>query len=355
MVGETEIDLLAAPLHTVLMRAKAADRATIKEVAARAGVSLMTVSRVLNRTGYASAQARERVEAAAAALGYRPNVFARALPGTRSFLVATLIDDTASAATAELQRCMIQHCRQAGYHMVVDSAPTDGDEGGLRAIAARLATLRPDGVIVCPPLCDSPEILAMLEQLGAPFVRFSPSRMGDGPRVGADEIGAARALTDHILAAGHRRVAFLGCADGLSALRLEGFHSALDAKGLAPAAIDSTANSFEAARRCALALLEEPKRATAVVAATDEIALAVLDAARGLGLKVPADLSVAGFGDSDAAALSFPPLTSIRYSMTAMAAATIGFLINPPNSAYAPLGRTFGFELVSRSTVAPPA
>ncbi|HJV41973.1 LacI family DNA-binding transcriptional regulator [Caulobacter sp.] len=336
------------------MRPKAADRATIKEVAARAGVSLMTVSRVLNRTGYASAQTRERVEAAAAALGYRPNVFARALPGARSFLVATLINDAASAATAELQRCMIVHCRQAGYHMVVDSAPIDGDEAGLRAVAARLATLRPDGVIVCPPLCDSPEILAMLEQLGAPFVRFSPSRMGEGPRVGADEIGAARAITDHILAAGHRRVAFLGRGDGLSALRLEGFHSALDAKGLAPAAIDSAANDFEAAGLCARILLEGPKRPTAVVAATDEIALAVLDAARGLGLKVPADLSVAGFGDSDAAALSFPPLTSIRYSMTAMAAATIGFLINPPNSAHAPLGRTFGFELVSRSTVAPP-
>jgi len=318
-------------------------------------VSPMTVSRVLNRTGYASDEAKARVEAAAADLGYRPNVFARALPGARSFLVATLIDDTASAVTAELQRCMIEHCRAAGYHLVVDSAPTDGGEAGLRAIAARLAALRPGGVIVCPPLCDSPEILALLEQLGAPFVRFSPSRMGEGPRVGADEIGAARAVTDHILAAGHRRVAFVGGTDGLSALRLEGFHSALDAKGLAPAAIASAANGFEAARQDILTLLEAPRRPTALVAATDEIALAALDAARGLNLKVPADLSVTGFGDSDAAPLSFPPLTSIRYSMTAMAAATIGFLINPPQAAYAPLGRTFGFELVSRSTVAPPA
>ncbi|UAL09274.1 LacI family DNA-binding transcriptional regulator [Caulobacter segnis] len=336
------------------MRAKAADRATIKDVATRAGVSLMTVSRVLNRTGYASDEARERVEAAAAALGYRPNVFARALPGARSFLVATLIDDTASAVTAELQRCMIEHCREAGYHLVVDSAPTNAGEDGLRAIAARLAALRPDGVIVCPPLCDSPEILALLEQLGAPFVRFSPSRMGEGPRVGADEIGAARAITDHILAAGHRRVAFVGRDDGLSALRLEGFHSALDAKGLAPAAITSTAGDFAAARLCVRSLLETPRRPTALVAATDEIALAALDAARGLGLTVPADLSVVGFGDIAAASLSFPPLTTIRYSITAMAAATIGFLINPPKTAYAPLGRTFGFELVSRSTVAPP-
>ena len=336
------------------MRAKAADRATIKDVATKAGVSLMTVSRVLNRTGYASEEARERVEAAAAALGYRPNVFARALPGARSFVVATLVDDVGSAITAELQRSMLEHCREAGYHLVVDTAPTDADDDALKAVAARLSALRPDGVIVCPPLCDSPSILALLEQLGAPFVRFSPSRMGDGPRVGADEIGAARALTDHVLAAGHRRVAFIGGSDGLSTLRLEGFHSAMDALGLPPLAIASAADGFEAARRHAEELLRVARRPTAVVAATDEIALAVVDAARRLGLAVPTDLSVAGFGDSDAASLAFPPLTSIRYSIKAMAAATIGFLLNPPNTQYAPLGRTFGFELVARSTVAPP-
>lgn len=336
------------------MRAKAADRPTIKDVATRAGVSLMTVSRVLNRTGYASDEAKARVEAAAEALGYRPNVFARALPSARSFLIATLVDDAPSAVTAELQRSMIEQCREAGYHLVVDSAPARGDEAELKAVAARLAALRPNGVIVCPPLCDSPRVLALLEQLGAPFVRFSPSRMGEGPRVGADEIGAARALTDHILAAGHRRVAFVGGDDGLSTLRLEGFHSAMDTRGLTPAAIISGVESFEAARWRAAALLEAAPRPTAIVAATDEIALAVIDAARHLDLAVPADLSVAGFGDSDASALALPPLTTIRYSVAAMAAATISFLLNPPQNAYAPLGRTFGFELVSRSTVTPP-
>lgn len=336
------------------MRAARADRPTIKDVAKRAGVSLMTVSRVLSRRGYSSDETRQRVEAAAAALGYRPNVFARALPGGRSFLVVTLVDDMASAVTAELQRSMIEHCRDASYHLVVDSAPVDGDEADLKAVAARLSTLRPDGVIVCPPLCDAPAILAILERLGAPFVRFSPSRTGEGPRVGADEIGAARALTDHVLAAGHRGIAFIGDADGLSALRLEGFHSVLDSQGLAPAAIVSTAHDFEAARLAAAALLKAPSRPTAFIAATDAIALAIIDAARRLDLDVPADLSVAGFGDIDAATLALPPLTSIRYAMNAMAAATIGFLINPPKTAHAPLGRTFGFELIARATVAPP-
>jgi len=314
---------------------------TIKHVAEEAGVSLQTVSRVINNGPNVTDALRERVRAAVEKLGYVPNMAARRMGGSKSYLLVAFNDreptlekwraGRGSDWVAQMLLGAMPRCERDGYHLLIELL--DGHSSGLHArIDAVISSLRPDGFILTPPHSQDVRILDQLESRGVPFARMSPGNSDPrGFRVMMDEEEAAAVATRHLLALGHRRIGFLtGSADyAVSAERLAGFRSAMVAAG---AAIDESwirqgEFSFESGLAAADALLALCRRPSAIIASSDEQALAVLHRARGAGLAVPADLSIISFDDTPPVSFSLPPLTAVRQPTAAMAERAASLLI----------------------------
>jgi LacI family transcriptional regulator len=188
-------------------------------------------------------------------------------------------------------------------------------------------------MILTPPLCDNPEVLAALRESGTPCVLMSPERDLRGvPSVRMDDVHAAEEITNLLLSLGHQRIAFIkGPPDqSASGLRYQGFVNALRAHGLQPDPdlIQPGTFTFAGGRDAAHQLLSRRQRPTAVFASNDDMALGVLAAAQRLGLAVPNELSVAGFDDSPTAALVWPPLTTVRQPVAEMARTAVEMLVS---------------------------
>jgi LacI family transcriptional regulator len=334
---------------------------TIVDVAREAGVSIKTVSRVLNHEPGVHESTRDQVLKVVEALRYRPKQSARSLAGGRSFLIGLLYYDPSAAFVGSVQQGATLRCRELGYHLVVESLHNDAPD--LRQQIDRMVlALRPDGMILTPPLCDNPEVLAALRDSGTPCVLMSPERDLRGvPSVRMDDVHAAEEITNLLISLGHRRIAFIkGPPDqSASAARYQGFLSALKAHGIEPDAelIQPGAFTFESGRDAAHQLLSRRQHPTAVFASNDDMALGVLAAAQRLGLAVPGELSVAGFDDSPAAALVWPPLTTVRQPVAEMARAAVEMLVTGPPTATdcaaddeAALHKVLAHELVVRDS-----
>lgn len=317
---------------------------TIVDVAREAGVSIKTVSRVLNHEPGVHESTRAQVLKVVDALRYRPKQSARSLAGGRSFLIGLLYYDPSALFVGSVQQGATLRCRELGYHLVVESLHNDAPD--LRQQIDRMVlALRPDGMILTPPLCDNPEVLAALRESGTPCVLMSPGRdlrdLRGVPSVRMDDMHAAEEITRLLLGLGHRRIAFIkGPPDqSASALRYQGFVNALRVHGLAPDAelVRAGAFTFESGRDAAHQLLSCPQRPTAVFASNDDMALGVLAAAQRLGLAVPQELSVAGFDDSPTAALVWPPLTTVRQPVAEMARTAVEMLVSVQRPDLAPL------------------
>lgn len=342
---------------------------TIKHVAEEAGVSLQSVSRVINNGPNVTDSLRERVEAAIEKLGYVPNMAARRMGGSKSFLLVAFNDreptlekwraGRGSDWVAQMLLGAMPRCERDGYHLLIELL--DGHSSRLHArIDAVISSLRPDGVILTPPHSQDVKILDQLERRGVRFARMSP---GDndprGFRVMMDEKEAAAVATRHLLDLGHRRIGFLtGSADyAVSAERLDGFRSAMAA---ANAAVDDSwirqgEFSFESGLSAADALLALDQRPSAIIASSDEQALAVLHRAQDAGLGVPSDLSIISFDDTPPVSFSLPPLTAIRQPTAAMAERAASLLIgelSPSGSDTVP--HILPFEFVMRGSTARP-
>ncbi|MDR7273110.1 LacI family transcriptional regulator [Pelomonas saccharophila] len=305
---------------------------TIVDVAREAGVSIKTVSRVLNHEPGVHESTRDQVLKVVEALRYRPKQSARSLAGGRSFLIGLLYYDPSAIFVGSVQQGATLRCRELGYHLVVESLHNDAPD--LRQQIDRMVlALRPDGMILTPPLCDNPEVLAALRESGTPCVLMSPERDLRGvPSVRMDDVHAAEEITNLLLSLGHQRIAFIkGPPDqSASGLRYQGFVNALRAHGLEPdpELIQPGAFTFESGRDAAHQLLSRRQRPTAVFASNDDMALGVLAAAQRLGLAVPNELSVAGFDDSPTAALVWPPLTTVRQPVAEMARTAVEMLVS---------------------------
>lgn len=331
---------------------------TIRDVAARAGLSVMTVSRALNGEPHVSEGARERVMQAVNELGYRRNAFARGLPGSRSFLICLLLPEVMPGFIAEFQLGAVEACRPAGYHLV--GRPYHTHEGRYgEVVQDALATLRPDGILITPPLSDDPAVLKVLDEALTPYVRFSPGRDFDrGSSVSIDEIAAAREMTRLLIEAGHRSIGYIsGLSTHRAALRrMDGYRQALE-----EAAIPFDAGlvregdlEFPGGRSAGASLLERPERPTAIFAANDDMALGVIAAADRLGVRVPDDVSVVGFDDSEPARLAWPQLTTVHQPIRAMAAVATRMLIEQAEAGEPRADhRVLEFSIVQRSSHAP--
>ena len=330
---------------------------TIVDVAAQAGVSIKTVSRVLNHEPGVQEKTREQVLKVVAALKYRPKLSARSLAGARSFLIGLLYYDPSAAFVGGVQQGATVRCREAGYHLVVESLHNDAPDIASQ-VERMVAALRPDGMILTPPLCDNAVVLQALEDSQTPYVLISPgdNNVAGRASVRMDDVHAAEEVTNLLISLGHERIGFIkGAPDqAASARRYAGFERAMQAHGL-PIEADLVWEgdfTFPTGVEGAHQLLSRRTRPTAVFASNDDMALGVLAAAQRLGLSVPGDLSITGFDDSSAAGLVWPPLTTVRQPMAAMARMAVEMLIglSGKGDAEPELHRVLPHELVVRDS-----
>jgi LacI family transcriptional regulator len=302
-------------------------RVTIRDVAAHAGVSVATVSKVINGRYGVSAATFARVQAVIKDMGYEASLVAQSLRNHRTNVIGILVADLEPFST-ELLKGAAHAIRGTGFELVVYSAGgrTSDHVGWERRYLSRLSGTLIDGaVLVTPTVIDV--------RYGAPIVAVDPhTGPSDLPTVDSDNLRGARLAVEHLLELGHRRIAMLtGRADLQSAqLREQGYRQALTAAGVPVdeyviqiGAYDP-AISADAARR----LLTAPDRPTAVFAANDLSAIATVDVAGELGLRVPEDLSVVGFDNIPDSALSTPSLTTVNQPIHEMGRRAINLLIH---------------------------
>ncbi|WP_022684150.1 LacI family DNA-binding transcriptional regulator [Sphingobium bisphenolivorans] len=325
--------------------------ASIHDVAALAGVSIKTVSRVVNQAPNVSADLRDRVTAAIRQLNYRPNQSARRLAGGRSFMIAFLYNNPVPSYIGRIQEGAAYRCRELGYHLVVEPLPLSGEERF--AILDRLvAALRPDGVFLVPPLSDDTRLLQRLSELRLPCARIAGSVVAESFNIPTPERSTGRMVADHLISLGHEHIGVITPpARHKAALRrVEGFRDGLAARGLPGDETLFVEGAFDFASGIAAgeALLGRQPRPTAIFATNDDMALGVLTLAHRIGLRVPEDLSVVGFDDTPAGLTAWPPLTTVRQPLEAMGGAVIDALTGSATEAPA-----FEFQLVLRNSSGP--
>ena len=324
------------------------------DVAALAGVSIKTVSRVLNGERHVGSYTRQRVQRAIEMLDYRPNIAARSLSGARAYLIGLFFDNPSPGYVSEMQAGAMRACRRAAYHLVVEQLSGAADES-LAQLDQLARTLRMDGVVLSPPVCDRADVLALLDARGVPYARIAPAAgAASGHFVWMDDAAAARAMTSRLIELGHRRIAFIRGHAGhaVSEVRYGGFREALAKAGLPldRELVKPGDFSFRSGWEAGLALLDSPRRPSAVFASNDDMALGVMAAAHRLKLSVPEDLSVAGFDDSPGARVVWPQLTTVRQPVALMTEGAIDLLVARPAGATG--GRLYPFEIVERGSTA---
>jgi len=331
---------------------------SIYDVAKRAGVSIKTVSLVINRRPNVSLRTRTTVLAAIDALAYKPNVFARGLASERSFLIGLLHDVAPGTYIADLQLGALARCREEGYHLMVELVNPALDTDLSQRVRTLLSESVLHGVILTPPLTDETVLMEELTRAQTPFVRIAPGTQI--PRLSAiciDEYKAAYEMTAYLIGIGHRRIAFVkGKPDhGAARLRFDGYRTALKDAGV-PVVEELCAQGFftyqsglEAGER----LLTLKQRPTAIFAGNDDMAAGVMAASQRLNLRIPDELSLAGFDDSSVAQVLWPRLTTCRQPIKEMAATAVSILTQK-HAPEQPQVCQLAHELVVRESTAPP-
>ena len=302
-------------------------RVTINDVARTAGVSVATVSKVINgRYGVAVATS-ERVQQVIDDLGYESSLVARSLRSHRTNVIGILVAEFEPFST-EILKGTSQAITDTGYELLAYSGGgrSGGKVGWERRYLSRLSGTLIDGaILVTPTVVDSGSAV--------PVVAIDPHAGPAGmPTVDSDNLAGAVLATEHLLALGHRRIGFLGGREDLesSRLREEGYRSALGSAGVA---VDPglmrvggyrRASAYDPARE----LLTLADRPTAIFAANDLSALGTMDAARDLGLSIPDDVSLVGFDNIPESALTTPSLTTINQPIQDMGSAAVDLLIH---------------------------
>ncbi len=312
---------------------------TIKHVAADAGVSLQTVSRVINKEPNVRPAMRERVQASIERLGYVPSIAAQRMSGSRSYLIMALNDRERTIADWEKREGTdwvdqmllggMLTCAQHGYRMIVELIDTHSDHIE-REVLAAIAALQPDGVILTPPHSQNRRLIALLEDHHISVARIGSLDGGPGIRLTMDDERASRIACEHLIALSHERIGFIGGSSEyeLSQWRVDGWRSAMQAAGLAVDGLLAPGDfSFEAGKQGAAALLDARQPATAIIASNDQSALATLELARERGLSIPGDLSLISFDDTPVIRFGDPALTAVVQPIAAVTARAVECII----------------------------
>jgi LacI family transcriptional regulator len=314
------------------MAAKRSDRvlngATVYDVARMAGVSAMTVSRVMNGSTHVSDATREKVVAAIESLKYQVNVAARAARiGT--LRVGLLYSNPSAAFLSAFLVGAMDQCSQSGAQLILENCD---DLRSQRKAIDKLIAGGADGILVPPPLCDSKSTLKQLDEIGMPTVAVATARPASTvSAVRIDDYDGALTMTRHLISIGHRDIAFImGDPKHTPAqLRYKAFVDAMTEAGLSVPArrVASGLFTYRSGLAAARELLSQKKRPTAVFASNDDMAAAVIAVAHGMHLQVPEDLAVCGFDDTPVATTVWPELTTIHQPIGDMARVAVELVV----------------------------
>lgn len=320
---------LGKPFPSMLDNARMKPPPSIDEVARLAGVSIATVSRVINNSKPVNPETRQRVERVIAATGYRANAAGRSLAMAQSHLLMVLVPDFANPFYAQIVQGAESVTRAAGYKLLLTDA-TSGEaphQTALDAIYNRLA----DGVINLAHLDDDPKLHARLREL--PWVNCSEFVSESGlPYVSIDHRQAAIDAVQFLLNRGHRKIGLISADETYrwARLRHEGYEQAMNRSGLEPdprLVRIATSLDYEAGAQAVGALLALQEPPTAVFAVSDTLAIGVIKALRRAGRRVPDDIAVVGFDDLPLSAVFEPALTTVSQPMRDLGAQAAEILL----------------------------
>ncbi|MDT8439006.1 MAG: LacI family DNA-binding transcriptional regulator [Wenzhouxiangellaceae bacterium] len=337
---------------------------TISDVADLAGVSIKTVSRVINHEPNVRPATAERVHKAIQTLDYLPDPSARGLAGQQSWMIGLIYENPSPNYLFRSILGALQACNKGGYALSMHS-PEPNEDDLARMVERFVSQSRVDGLLLTPPVGDVPAVLDALERIGLPCVRVAPLDGRPGLGVCIDDRSAAARVVDHLIELGHRRIGFVkGHPDhGASDARQDGYRLSLMHHGLP---IDESLEAqgqfdFESGHQAGIQLLELKSPPTAIFAANDEMAAGVMQAAQQLGWRIPDDLSVAGFDDTPLSRSLWPPLTTVHQPIRHMALRATELLIEQiarrnrdEPQPEGPSLQLFDAPLVVRATTAPP-
>ncbi|MEY9964968.1 DNA-binding LacI/PurR family transcriptional regulator [Streptacidiphilus sp. MAP12-16] len=328
----------------------------LKDVAEAAGVSVKTVSNVVNGSVQVAEETRARVQRAIDVLGYQPNVTARRLRTGRSGVIALAFPELPSPYFAELAVEVIAAARRHRCTVLMDD--TGGDPAAELRIASGLGDPMIDGVILSPLGLDQAELLARGRQI--PLVLLGEADLGPvADRVHIDNVSAARDITRHLVEQGHRRIGAIGWQDpyprATAQQRLLGYTQALEEAGqpvdaslFPPVRAYFRPDGAAAMRR----LLKLPERPDAVFCFNDLLALGAMRAAHEAGLRIPEDIALAGFDDVEEAEYAIPSLTTVAPDKRRIAELAVNCLLERVENVYDGPSRmiTPGYRIVVRES-----
>jgi LacI family transcriptional regulator len=298
-----------------------ATRATIDDIAKRADVSIKTVSRVVNNEPNVREETRSRVQKAIQELNYRPNTSARRLAGNRSYLIALVYDDPSAYPNASanyvtnLHGGVLKKSRELGYDLLIH--PCEYENRNLvNEIRALIEHSNIDGLIMAPPLAEVRPVVKLLRDMNKPVVRVSPGNVRGFDAVHTNDREVSAEMTRYLASLGHQRIAFIRGHKDHRAIsnRVLGYQDGLKAAGLPmrSSLVVEGDNSFESGIEFGHKLLQRKRRPSAIFAGNDDMATGVLHVAHKLGVKIPEELSVAGFDDAPLARQLWPTLTTVH-------------------------------------------
>ncbi|MFC4728224.1 LacI family DNA-binding transcriptional regulator [Coralloluteibacterium thermophilus] len=333
---------------------------TIAEVASLAGVSPMTVSRVMNNQGKVRDSTRERVLQAVRELDYTPNLAAASLAAAQHTRIALIYTNPSGAYLRELLVGLLRIASRNAIQLVIDyweGLDPEGERAAARSLARKV-----EGVILPPPLCESPTAVGELTRAGVPLVAISSGRFTDEIScVRIDDFRAAKEITEHLLAQGHTRIGFIRGRPDLSASarRFEGFQAALHEAGVPFEArlVQQGDYTYRSGLKATEKLLAQRRPPTAIFASNDDMGAAAISVAHRRGLDVPRDLSVVGFDDTSAATTVWPELSTVHQPIASMANTAVDVLLRSirrrDRSTRVLVDHVVPHRLVVRGSVAP--
>lgn len=314
------------------------------------------MARVVNGETSVRPATAARVREAIAQLEYQPNAAARSLAGTRSYLIGAITANPSPHYMIALHRGAAEACRARGYHLALEEVrihePTLAADFERNLLSARF-----DGVFISPPATDCGVILDLLDKHGVRYIRLDPATELDrSDRIIADDASGVAALVRHFWELGHRKFGLINGPEAhrAAAVRREAFLTEVERLGGSPDLVAQVGGSFlfESGFDGGKKLLSAANRPTAIFATNDEVAAGAVAAASDLGLKVPRDVAVAGFDDSDVAGYVWPPLTTIRQPIVDYSRIAVEMLI-APRAEGEPLVIRLPVELVIRKSTMP--
>jgi|TARA_B100001175_G_scaffold226559_1_gene193232 LacI family transcriptional regulator len=304
---------------------------TIKDVSKDAAVSIKTVSRVINNEENVAKATKAKVLLSVKKLGFKPNKSAQSLRSKKSYMLALLYDNPNKSYLADVQSGIFNACKNTGYNLVIQECDYKSNELK-NDIVQFVEDFKIDGLIITPPLSDMAEFLQNLDNYQIEYSVIAPSTLNtESLYVSSNDYEAAFTLTSQIIKHGHKDIGFIKGHPKHSAshLRFNGYLDAMKSHGIEKNDqwIKQGNFSFKSGFDAGVEIFHSEKIPTAIFASNDSMAAGIMKSAQMKGMKVPNDLSLAGFDDSPIAHQIWPALTTVKQPVEKMAAHAAKILI----------------------------